>query len=638
MDRAYEDDATRRLAAQLGYQPVVPPKSNRRRPWTYDRARYRRRNEVERFCCRLKRFRRIAFRSDKLDQIYLAAVHLVLIYDMLLAMSTGPSRLPGQSTSASNPMTRRSLLTAAFAGMVLALGILGLELDLSSIESAIPVQRQEASQRPANYGAARSETAQSPKPAHEDANTAGRKVYLNQRVIDGMTTIVCSDDDEVRPELKLAVETWAMAWAWKQFTDSNGSAGGPLEYFEPSAGTDTCASNTEAKDVHVYVRRVPREGGVYWRDKQESPPRKLFTVSAPEVDDTYHTNHYSMIALSDKGEVDTSTLVHELGHVLGLSDYKTCDELHRTGTALVDPDPTDQHYALMYNASDRECRPQNQEAITDRDFRDLHEAYHVGAITKVRVPWYPVGSSKDSRAMNPAINGNVLSFTIHWDDGIAEAAHNASQVAVFGYYTGIGWKLLSSLDLPTTTSSLPMVRISAMKETPPADPVHNPSPVAAWPTKYKVVGLTSGDIRWEGMRIGQSGKPHTWNFDRAPASASNQTEGDPTFLVARLEQNGQVVSSPPSLSASISPRYCWTGGTLSVSVRAAGGALDNPKVRLVGASTWRDANGQTEFSVKCDSSDVVQWVGVESDHGTSNITDIPRFVHTPPKALVLAGW
>ena len=162
--------------------------------------------------------------------------------------------------------------------MVLALGILGLELDLSSIESAIPVQRQEASQRPANYGAARSDTELTLKPAHEDANTAGRKVHLNQRVIDGMTTIVCSDDDEVRPELKLAVETGAMAWPWKQFTDSNGSAGGPLEYFEPSASTDTCASNTEARDVHVYVRRVPREGGIYWSDKQETPSRKLFTV------------------------------------------------------------------------------------------------------------------------------------------------------------------------------------------------------------------------------------------------------------------------------------------------------------------------------------------------------------------------
>jgi hypothetical protein len=42
MDRADEDGATRRLAAKLGYQPVVPPKSNRRRPWTYDRIRSRR--------------------------------------------------------------------------------------------------------------------------------------------------------------------------------------------------------------------------------------------------------------------------------------------------------------------------------------------------------------------------------------------------------------------------------------------------------------------------------------------------------------------------------------------------------------------------------------------------------------------
>ena len=86
MDRAYADDATRRLADELGFQPVVPPQSNRRRPWTYDRIRFRRRNEVERFIARLKRFHRIAFRSDKLDQNYFAAVQLVLIYDMLKAM------------------------------------------------------------------------------------------------------------------------------------------------------------------------------------------------------------------------------------------------------------------------------------------------------------------------------------------------------------------------------------------------------------------------------------------------------------------------------------------------------------------------------------------------------------------------
>ena len=86
MDRAHEADATRRLAAELGDQPVVPPKLNRRRPSAYDAERYRRRNEVERFFCRFKRFRRIAFRYDRLDINFLSAIQLALIYDMLLAM------------------------------------------------------------------------------------------------------------------------------------------------------------------------------------------------------------------------------------------------------------------------------------------------------------------------------------------------------------------------------------------------------------------------------------------------------------------------------------------------------------------------------------------------------------------------
>jgi len=37
MDRACEGDETRALAIELGYISVVPPKSNRRDPWDYDR-------------------------------------------------------------------------------------------------------------------------------------------------------------------------------------------------------------------------------------------------------------------------------------------------------------------------------------------------------------------------------------------------------------------------------------------------------------------------------------------------------------------------------------------------------------------------------------------------------------------------
>ena len=48
MDRAYEDNKTLQLALDFGYIPVVPPKSNRLQPWQYDKAMYRKRNEIER--------------------------------------------------------------------------------------------------------------------------------------------------------------------------------------------------------------------------------------------------------------------------------------------------------------------------------------------------------------------------------------------------------------------------------------------------------------------------------------------------------------------------------------------------------------------------------------------------------------
>lgn len=40
MDKAYEGDETRQLALDLGFIPVVPPKSNRLEPWEYDREMY----------------------------------------------------------------------------------------------------------------------------------------------------------------------------------------------------------------------------------------------------------------------------------------------------------------------------------------------------------------------------------------------------------------------------------------------------------------------------------------------------------------------------------------------------------------------------------------------------------------------
>ena len=83
MDRAYEGDKTRQLVRDLGMTPVVPPKANRKDPWDYDREIYKLRNEVERLFRRLKRWRRVFTRYDKLDVMYLAFVNLALIFDMI---------------------------------------------------------------------------------------------------------------------------------------------------------------------------------------------------------------------------------------------------------------------------------------------------------------------------------------------------------------------------------------------------------------------------------------------------------------------------------------------------------------------------------------------------------------------------
>lgn len=84
MDRAYEDDMTRTLAVQQGFIPVVPPKKNRKEPWDYDKEIYKRRNEIERYFLRIKRFRKVFTRYDKLDVIYSSVVSLAMIFDTIL--------------------------------------------------------------------------------------------------------------------------------------------------------------------------------------------------------------------------------------------------------------------------------------------------------------------------------------------------------------------------------------------------------------------------------------------------------------------------------------------------------------------------------------------------------------------------
>jgi transposase len=78
MDRAYEGDVTRQLVLDLGMVLVMPPK-----PWEYDRALYKKRNEIERLFRRLKGFRRIFSRFEKLDVVFVAFLYFALIVEAL---------------------------------------------------------------------------------------------------------------------------------------------------------------------------------------------------------------------------------------------------------------------------------------------------------------------------------------------------------------------------------------------------------------------------------------------------------------------------------------------------------------------------------------------------------------------------
>jgi transposase len=72
-DRGYDTNAIRALIAHRGAEAVIPTTLSRRSPIPYDRAAYRTRNLVERLWCRLKDWRRIATRYDKLAANFLSS-------------------------------------------------------------------------------------------------------------------------------------------------------------------------------------------------------------------------------------------------------------------------------------------------------------------------------------------------------------------------------------------------------------------------------------------------------------------------------------------------------------------------------------------------------------------------------------
>ncbi len=77
-EKGYGSDAFILAIRSAGAEPVIPPGKGRLQPRSYDRELYRERNLAERLCQKLKLFRRMATRYERLGCNYLGMLQLTV--------------------------------------------------------------------------------------------------------------------------------------------------------------------------------------------------------------------------------------------------------------------------------------------------------------------------------------------------------------------------------------------------------------------------------------------------------------------------------------------------------------------------------------------------------------------------------
>ena len=89
-DRAYDSDTIRALIAAAGKEAVIPPRANRVEPPQYDKEKYKERNKAERLFCKLKGYRAVATRYDKLAAMFLGGTLAALLAISLKSIVNTP--------------------------------------------------------------------------------------------------------------------------------------------------------------------------------------------------------------------------------------------------------------------------------------------------------------------------------------------------------------------------------------------------------------------------------------------------------------------------------------------------------------------------------------------------------------------
>ena len=89
-DKAYDADRLRELLKARGAVANIPNMIRRKRRFRWKKALYRQRNLIERFFNKLKQFRRIATRYDKLGASFQAFLQLAVVRISLRSIESTP--------------------------------------------------------------------------------------------------------------------------------------------------------------------------------------------------------------------------------------------------------------------------------------------------------------------------------------------------------------------------------------------------------------------------------------------------------------------------------------------------------------------------------------------------------------------
>jgi transposase len=84
-DKGFDGTPQREACTERGATPVIPYKVNAKKPGRLNKRAYRERNMIERLFGKLKEFRRVATRYEKLKETFLGMIHLALGFIRLKA-------------------------------------------------------------------------------------------------------------------------------------------------------------------------------------------------------------------------------------------------------------------------------------------------------------------------------------------------------------------------------------------------------------------------------------------------------------------------------------------------------------------------------------------------------------------------